>query len=63
MFLWETFCEGNAAGFLDLFPAFAPGAGETSDDVYAQFFIEGDVHWNGAGHGLVAREILRHLAL
>lgn len=61
VFLWETFCEERGLGFLNLFPAFAPREGETSEDVYAAYFIENDVHWNAAGHELVARAILDHL--
>lgn len=52
---WREFCEREKVGFVDLFPAFIdPATYPGPDAVYARFFIPDDVHWNEAGHALVA---------
>jgi hypothetical protein len=58
---WRAFAAEHGARFVDLFPDFI-GADHDPHDTIARLFIEGDVHWNAAGHALVARrlaEVLR----
>jgi len=53
---WREWAAARGAGFLDLFPDFlAAGAPEA---VVRRYFIEGDIHWNAAGHALVAAAFL-----
>ncbi len=49
---WKQFTSEMGIRFLDLFPLFIndrPG-----DQMVAQYFIDGDFHWNPQGHALVA---------
>lgn len=55
---WREFCAREQIGFIDLFPAFIdPATYPGPDVVYERFFIPDDVHWNEAGHALVADRI------
>lgn len=56
---WRSWCEGRAVPFVDLFPLFI-GA-RSAVDVYDEYFIPGDSHWNAAGHRLVGDELVRRL--
>jgi hypothetical protein len=53
---WRAFAAGRGLRFVDLFPDFI-GVGRDPHDTVARLFIEGDVHWNAAGHALVASRI------
>jgi hypothetical protein len=55
--IWRRFSEENRALFLNYFPDFI-AAGDARATV-GRYFIRGDVHWNAAGHELVARKWLR----
>ncbi len=56
---WEEWTDRHEVQFINLFPAFihdrAPRA------VIEEFYIKGDIHWNEAGHSLVAEELLKQL--
>lgn len=58
---WEDWAGRHGVQFINLFPVFisdrAPNA------VIEQFFIKGDVHWNKAGHALVADRLWDQLDL
>jgi lysophospholipase L1-like esterase len=51
---WQEFCEETDVRFINLFPAFLDRAHTGPAEVYRKFFITSDVHWNPAGHQLVA---------
>jgi hypothetical protein len=54
--LWRSFAAERGLRFVDLFPVFIR-EGEDPRKTIARYFIEGDVHWNAAGHQLVASQI------
>ena len=56
---WQSFAEKQRIAFLNLFPAFIGGG--PPETVYAEYFIQGDGHWNEAGNRLVAEAVLRHI--
>jgi lysophospholipase L1-like esterase len=63
---WRRVAERNQVPLLDLFPLFV---GQEEGEAAAQrravaerFFIPGDIHWNAAGHELVAEQILHELS-
>jgi len=59
---WRDFSANNKVPFLDLFPEFIDEKRFTGpDEVYSRFFIQGDIHWNSAGHNMVANKILQFL--
>ncbi|MGD9385587.1 MAG: hypothetical protein PVF28_03470 [Thioalkalispiraceae bacterium] len=58
--IWRDWAKKNAVDFVNLFPAFLQ-EGEAKD-VIRKYYILGDVHWNKAGHELVANRLLKHLA-
>jgi hypothetical protein len=61
VFLWETFCAENELRFINLFPAFMQQPTLSAEEIYAAYFIGEDVHWNPAGHRLVADAVEPHL--
>lgn len=56
---WRAWAAEKKAGFIDYFPLFV-GVGDPRDTVRRDF-IPGDIHWNEAGHRVVARALVRHL--
>ena len=56
---WQTFAIRHGVDFVDLFPAFFD-AGPVGQ-VLRDYFISQDVHWDAAGHALVAEAAHRHL--
>lgn len=56
---WRTFAKTNQVGFVDLFPKFIDD--RPFPTVYAEYFIDGDAHWNPHGHRLVANTVAEHL--
>jgi hypothetical protein len=55
---WKAWAAGHGAGFIDYFPRFiGPGP---PDEVLDRYFIRGDVHWNEAGHQVVAQGFLEY---
>jgi len=57
--LWLTFCAEQHFACYDLHDIFFPADPAAREQMLAQDFIPNDVHWNAAGHQLVAREWLR----
>jgi len=53
---WRQFCHDHGVRFINLFPAFINDT--DAGKVYDTYFIEGDVHWNEAGHNKVAEVFL-----
>jgi lysophospholipase L1-like esterase len=53
--LWRDWSRTAGARFIDIFPTFMFGPSPL--DTIHQYFISGDVHWNEAGHSVVARAL------
>lgn len=59
---WREFSSRHNIAFLDLFPQFIDENRYSGpEEVYSNFFIRGDIHWNTAGHDLVANSIMQFL--
>lgn len=58
---WKAWAEQNDVPFLTFFPAFISDTIEPEANV-RRYFIPGDVHWNQAGHRLVAERLLDFMA-
>ncbi len=56
---WRKFTDERGLGFIDLFPQFIND--RDPESVIKQYYIAGDVHWNAAGHGLVAQQVLAYM--
>jgi len=58
--IWRSFCEQRCENFVDLFPRYAELV-ETYgvDQVYSDYFIPGDVHYNVEGNRLIYEEIIK----
>lgn len=56
---WREWCAAQAVDFVDLFPVFLDSG--DSEQVIEQYFIPGDMHWNEAGHALVAEQVGKRL--
>jgi hypothetical protein len=50
---WRQWARTNEVLFLDLFAVFSRGMEPLA--AYLKYFVPCDVHWNAAGHELVAR--------
>jgi hypothetical protein len=58
---WRDWTALRGIGFVDLFPVFLDTG--SAEQVVADFYIRGDMHWNQRGHELVARNVLERLRL
>lgn len=56
---WSDFSKANQVGFVNLFPKFIDD--RPFPTVYAEYFIDGDAHWNPHGHRLVANTVAEYL--
>jgi len=56
---WRAWAAEKHAGFIDYFPLFV-GVGDAKETVRRDF-IPGDIHWNEAGHRVVAGPLVAHL--
>lgn len=56
---WRQWSRDHRVPFLDLFPLFV--SDKDPLQVLRAYFIRGDIHWNEAGHRLVADEVLTRL--
>jgi len=54
---WRIWCEANGVPYVSLFEIFW-NAG-SPQEVVDRYYIRGDMHWNEAGHALVAQELIR----
>jgi hypothetical protein len=57
--IWGAWAAQRGAGFIDCFPLFF-GRGDPRETVRRDF-IPGDIHWNEAGHRIVAETLVEHL--
>lgn len=56
---WKRWCAQQDVAFVDYFPHFLKGSTRQEKlAVLDQYFIQGDVHWNEAGHRLIAEVFL-----
>jgi lysophospholipase L1-like esterase len=56
---WRKWAKNHNAGFINLFSAFAsPGK---PDAIIEKYFLRHDVHWNAAGHQVIADRVIREL--
>ncbi len=60
---WRDFSAKRGLHFVDLFPVFMNRALESPSETYQKYFIDGDIHWNAAGHGIVAEALLERLPI
>lgn len=56
--IWSAWCAENGVDFVDLFPEFV-GRGDGAETVRT-FYLQGDCHWNAAGHARVAEALWRN---
>jgi len=56
---WRAWAAEKRAGFLDYFPLFV-GVGDPKETVRREF-IPGDIHWNAAGHRVIAGPLVEYL--
>lgn len=57
---WRAWASRHSVRFVNLFPEFIKD-GQSATDIIAEYYINGDTHWNDKGHSLVAHRILREL--
>jgi hypothetical protein len=57
---WSDWSIKNNIDFYNFFPSFFSKIQEKNIQEISKFFIEGDVHWNEGGHGLIAKEIIQN---
>jgi hypothetical protein len=55
--VWKEWADAHSVPFLNLFPDFMP-TDQTPKEAIRKYFIPGDLHWNEAGHRLVAGRFL-----
>lgn len=58
--IWKKFSDVNSLTFYNLFPVFMNTSMKSSEVVATYFLPHNDVHWNAAGHQLVADAWLEH---
>lgn len=56
---WGAWAAARHVGFIDYFPRFV-GVGDAKETIRRDF-IPGDIHWNEAGHRVVAGVLIEHL--
>lgn len=56
---WKDWADAHGAALVDLFPVFVTD--QPPRETVSRYFIPGDVHWNEAGHRLVAEHLLPRL--
>lgn len=54
---WRGFSEREQVTFVNLFPTFVDPLRASPVSTYERYFIPDDVHWNEAGHALVAGQV------
>jgi lysophospholipase L1-like esterase len=57
---WGTWAKNKNISMVDLFPLFTK---DNPYEVLNHYFLRNDVHWNRAGHNLVAMEFLRQFKI
>jgi hypothetical protein len=57
VFMWRDFARAHDLGFTNFFPDFIKPRADPEATIQA-YFIGGDIHWNEAGHALIAQRWL-----
>jgi hypothetical protein len=57
---WKAWADEHGVPLIDYFPLFVTA--EPPAETVRRYFIPGDVHWNEAGHRLVAGPVIAHLS-
>lgn len=57
---WRAWAAERGVTMLDYFPAFA--SGDDPKATVRRYFIPGDIHWNAAGHRIIADTLIASLA-
>ena len=57
---WQDWTRDRGVSFVNLFPAFI--SQDDGEAIIRRYFIPGDVHWNPAGHQMVAERLVKHLS-
>jgi hypothetical protein len=57
---WSEWANKRDVHLINYFPNFITDDGEREDIIRA-YFIHGDVHWNQAGHRVIAQELLPYI--
>jgi lysophospholipase L1-like esterase len=58
--LWAEWAAGHGVRFINLFPDFIRD-GQDPKAVIAEYYIEGDVHFNEKGYQIVGRRLIEEL--
>ena len=53
---WENWAKSHFVPFFNFFPVFISSKADPME-VISKNFIEGDVHWNEAGHEVIAQKL------
>ena len=56
--IWSNWAQKHTVTFFNFFPAFMQ-SDKNPRDTIRKYFIEGDVHWNGRGHRLMADQFIK----
>ena len=56
---WKSWADEHGVPLIDYFPLFV--GDESPRETVRRYFISGDVHWNEAGHRLVAEQLIARL--
>ena len=56
---WKSWADEHGVPLIDYFPVFV--GDESPRETVRRYFISGDVHWNEAGHRLVAEQLVARL--
>jgi lysophospholipase L1-like esterase len=60
--IWDNFAKTNQLDCVNFFPIFQRLCQQKGyDKMYQTYFIKGDVHWNEAGHRIIANEVIKYL--
>lgn len=59
---WRNWSENRGLRFVNLFPLFI-NEHKSSEEIIKELFIKSDVHWNNAGHTLIAEALIESLNL
>ncbi|MEZ4272911.1 MAG: GDSL-type esterase/lipase family protein [Myxococcota bacterium] len=57
---WRTWAENHDVAFINYFPHVMDGDQDSWRTTIPRLFIRGSVHWNAAGHALIAEVFLQH---
>lgn len=55
---WKAFAAKRSIGLINFFPYFING--QKAEEIINKYYISGDIHWNDAGHRLIADVLYEH---